>query len=320
MRCTLLSTVVTTLAMSGPALAALPNGVASGELTDQSVLLWTRSDTAGSVQFEVATDAAFTNIVGNSNVVVGNPLQPVKSSFAGLMPNTTYYYRATDAAAAQTSGQFTTAAAAGTMAGLRFGVSGDWRGELAPYPAVNNVPGRELNFFVGLGDTVYADVPSNVNGGSSQAMTLDEYRNKHDEVYRQTGGVNSWAQVRASTAFFATIDDHEVTNDFAGGADPASDPRFAFTTESYINETTLYNNGLDAFEEYNPIDPQTYAVTGDPLTDGKVKLFRSFRFGDDAQFILTDARSFRDEGLANVSNPLDPVDRWRWATSTAKAC
>ena len=42
------------------------------------------------------------------------------------------------------------------MHGLRFGVAGDWRGELAPYPAISNVAGRNLDFFVEHGDTIYA--------------------------------------------------------------------------------------------------------------------------------------------------------------------
>ena len=41
--------------------------------------------------------------------------------------------------------------------GLRFGVSGDWRGELAPYPAIRNIQQRDLDFFVLHGDTIYAE-------------------------------------------------------------------------------------------------------------------------------------------------------------------
>src|SRR5690606_39964051 len=48
----------------------------------------------------------------------------------------------------------------GERQGLRFGASGDVRGDLAPYPAIANAPGRDLDFFVHLGDTVYADFPS----------------------------------------------------------------------------------------------------------------------------------------------------------------
>lgn len=40
---------------------------------------------------------------------------------------------------------------------MTFTVSG---GDLAPYPSVANIPGRDLDFFVMLGDSIYADIPS----------------------------------------------------------------------------------------------------------------------------------------------------------------
>ena len=66
-------------------------------------------------------------------------------------------------------------------------------------------------------------------------------------------------------------DDHEVTNDFAGGADPASDPRFQ-NVGAYINETPLFDNGLRTFEEWHPIGEERYGDTGDPLNAFKRSL------------------------------------------------
>jgi phosphodiesterase/alkaline phosphatase D-like protein len=287
--------------------AALPNGIAAGDVTQTSAVLWGRTDTAGALNFEYATDNTFTNIVGTTSLAVADPLAPAKWDITGLAAGTTYYYRVTDSTSASAVGTFKTPAALGTQAGLRFGVSGDWRGELLPYPAVQNADQRSLDFFVSMGDSIYADVPSAANGGQSQAQTLTEFRNKQAEVYSAAGGLNSLADLRQSTATFATIDDHEVTNDFAGGADVSSDPRFsADPAGTRINDSTLYNNGLQAFQEYNPVRAETYGATGDDRTAGEIKLYRNRTFGSDAALMVLDARSFRDQELA-PANPTNPA-------------
>lgn len=287
--------------------AALPNGVAAGDVSQDSVVLWGRSDTIGNLSFEYSTDSSFTSIVGSHTLDVSDPLAPAKWNVTGLSAATRYYYRVTDSANSSASGTFTTAAALGTTAGLRFGVSGDWRGELSPYPAIKNAAGRSLDFFVSLGDTIYADVASPANNFQQQSQSLTDYRNKHDEVYSAGGGMNSLADLRQSTAVFATIDDHEVTNDFAGGAHIGGDARFNGNATDFINDSTLYDNGLQAFHEYNPMANEVYGATGDVRTANEIKLYRSRTFGSDAALMVLDARSFRDAELAPVSNLADPV-------------
>ena len=289
------------------AYAALPNGVAAGDVSQTSAVLWGRSDTIGDVNFQYATDNAFTQVVGSSFKTVSDPLAPVKWDVSGLSADTTYYYRATDSVGSYASGQFKTAAALGNTTGLRFGVSGDWRGELLPYPAIKNASQRNLDFFVAMGDTIYGDVASPANNFQQQAQSLADYRNKHAEVYSAKGGLNGLANLRQSTAVFATIDDHEVTNDFAGGANVASDVRFsADPAGTLINDSSLYNNGMQAFQEYNPIRNETYGATGDARTAGEIKLYRNQTFGNDAALMVLDARSFRDTELADA-NLADPA-------------
>jgi len=289
------------LAMAGGAQAGLPNGVAAGDVDQSSVVLWGRTDTPGTVGFEYASDSAFNHVLGSYSAQVSDPLLPVKWDVSGLAANTGYYYRVTDATGSSASGQFKTAAPLGTYTGLSFGVSGDSRGDLSPFPSVTNAAAAGLDFFVGMGDSIYADVPSSANGGQVQAQTLDEFRNKQSEVYSAKGGLNALADLRQSTALFATIDDHEVTNDFAGGADVSTDPRFAAGPPGLINDSTLYNNGLQAFQEYNPVNTLTYADTGtDPRMDGEAMLYRSRSFGSDAAMMVLDARSFRDQALPGV--------------------
>jgi phosphodiesterase/alkaline phosphatase D-like protein len=285
---------------------ALPNGVGSGDTTQTSTVLWARSNFTGDVKFEYSTRADFDNIAGTKTATVTDVLQPVKVNVTGLQPGTDYYYRVTDAAGVTETGKLNTSAEVGTRAGLRFGAAGDWRGELAPYPAIANADERNLDFFIELGDTIYADFPS-PDLTKPQAETLDEYRIKHNEVYGDRNGINTWADLRASTSILATIDDHEVINDFQGGAKASTDSRFKDASDTLINDTELYDNGLQAFQEYNPIRDDRYGDTGDDRTAGEQKLYRYNTYGSDAATYVLDARSFRDEGLPEVTNTTDPV-------------
>ncbi|GAB4554380.1 MAG: hypothetical protein OHK0023_24430 [Anaerolineae bacterium] len=294
--------------LSTRAAGSAPLRVSSGDVTQTSAVLWAVTSVKGELEIVVVTDPSFAQdasgtIQGQVAVVSGRveePTVPFKAKLADFSPNTRYYYRATDASGATADGTFITAAVVGEKTGLRFGASGDWRGDTAPYPAIQNADERELDFFILLGDTIYADYPS-PDVPAEQAKTIEEYRAKHNEVIAPLGGMNTWADVRAKTAVLATIDDHEVTNDFSGGAAPSTDTRFDQNGQ-FINETNLYKTGMQAFFEYMPIEATTYGQTGDPLTAGKPKLYRYMTYGSDAAVMILDARSFRDAPLPALTD------------------
>ncbi len=285
--------------------ASLPNGVSVGDVGPRSAVLWARSSIPGEVRFSLASSYSLYK-PAEKIVLVSEPMVPAKVSVSGLRPHTRYTYTVTAPDGESFSGSFRTVPhrfANRVRGGIKFGVSGDWRGELAPYPAISNVPGQQLDFFVKLGDTYYADYSSPAVP-LAQASTLEEFRSKNEEVYAEHFGINSWSALQSSTAILSTIDDHEVTDDFAGGALALSDPRFLETT-GLINETELYANGLQSFSEYNAIQDLVYPAVGDGLTDGRPDLYRDKRYGKIAAFFMLDARSFRDEELPGVENPLD---------------
>ncbi|MGF1459414.1 MAG: alkaline phosphatase D family protein [Leptolyngbyaceae cyanobacterium] len=297
----------------------LPNGVASGDVTQDSVVLWTRSTAIGDVTFEYSTRADFSTIAGSVVATVTDDTLPVKVEVDGLTAGTDYYYRVTDAAGNTKAGEFETAAAIGEYAGLRFGVAGDWRGELAPYPAIKNADELELDFFVEHGDTIYADFPSPALP-EPQAESLADFRIKHSEVYSDRFGSNTWADLRASAAIYATIDDHEVINDFSGGEPIGNDQRLLdiFPSDdpnALVNDSTLFENGLQAFQEYNPLRDEFYGETGDERTANERKLYRSDTFGADAATFILDTRSFRDQPLVGPDTT-DPADIGRFLTES----
>jgi phosphodiesterase/alkaline phosphatase D-like protein len=271
-----------------------PNGVSAGDTRQTDTVLWAKSAAAGSVRFEVSTFSDFRTIKKQVAVNISDPSLPAKALITGLEAGTTYHYRVIGPSGAVDTGQFETSAAADTHPGFHFGVSGDWRGELGPYYSISNA------------DSVSPDVPK------TQAVTLADFRAKHAEVYDTTSGLNAWADLQRSTTILATIDDHEVTNNFAGGASPASDPRFSGTKATYINDTSLYETGIRAFQEYNALRNETYgsSTRTNPVEarfEGEQKLYRYNSYGDDAAVFVLDARSFRDAPLraADVSSTAD---------------
>jgi 3-phytase/alkaline phosphatase D len=284
------------------------NGVASGEVTRNSAMLWAHSVSPGTVRFEVATDARFSHIVARK-AVDSLGVAPVHVAVGHLQAGAHYYYRAIAANGDTSVGRFNTAQSKGYH-GLSFGVSGDWRGGLTPYAALKNADIPRQDFFVQLGDTIYSDVPS-PDLPLDQAKTLGEFRLKYDETLSDRGGQNFLADLRGSTAVYAMIDDHEVTNDFAGGAPPSSDPRFDTAGADFINETQLYKNGLQAFHDYQPIEQRVWAGTGDDRVDGAPDLYRTQNYGNDAAVFAVDERSFRDQELKDA-NPANPADIGRF--------
>jgi len=282
-----------------PLAAQLPQGIAAGDVRSDSVILWARSADAGEIHFLVKSRQT-PPLVRSAAVHVSDPNIPAKAEITGLRAGTTYDYSVAGGHGKPMTGTFRTPAEPGELHGLHFGITGDWRGELAPYQSVSNAAGRDLDFFVEFGDTIYADYPSPALP-IAQAETLADFRTKQAEVYTEKNGLNTLADIRRSTAIFATIDDHEVTNDFAGGAPAASDPRFG-TTTGLINQTELFHNGIQAFQEFNP-------VRGEVSAGGVAKFYRYRTFGSDAAMFLLDARTFRDQELvpANLLSTPDVI-------------
>lgn len=290
-----------------PLPATFPHGVAAGDVDQHSAVLWAHSTVTGPITFTVeGPDLAAPRVL---TTAVIDAATPATVTTTDLIAGATYIYHAENSAGERASGQFRTPAAEG-YAGLRFGASGDWRGDMAPYPSIANVAERDLDFFVLMGDNLYADVSSDAVEG--QARTLDDFRQKYAEVYAAMDGENPWPMLRASTPLYVTLDDHEVLNDFAGGAEAARDSRFPEET-GLINDTATYENALRAQHDYLPLTAEFYGDVGDPRMDGERKLYRYRTFGQDAALLVTDSRSFRDLPLARPDRD-DAVARFRQAT------
>lgn len=248
-------------------------GVAAGDVTATSVILWTRAPRPGRVAVELLArqgarlPTAQTTARRIDDLTVRIPVR-------GLRAATLYRYRFRQGAAASQWGSFRTAPLPGVSARVRFAISGDADATPGPSgaPAFNRFEtyarmAQEGNDFnVNLGDTIYSD--SEV-GGTPPAVTISAKWEK----YRLGLALPALRRLRASTGLYSHWDDHEFVNDFSRAE----------------NGGALYRAGVKAFTDYAP-------VAFSPTTG----LFRTFRWGRHVELFFLDERSFRSAKVDDV--------------------
>jgi alkaline phosphatase D len=193
-----------------------------------------------------------------------------KVSLGDLNPSTRYRYRVTQGAAIE--GEFVTAPSAGAAKPVSFLWSGDLgsrnrcRHVQDGYPIFNGMARLRPDFFLFVGDTIYADHrcsgPDLVPGYDFVATTLDEFRAKH-RYNRSDPAVQEFFR---ATSVYAIWDDHEVRNDFAGSVEP------------------LMPVGRRAFVDYWPILPPG---------EEPGRLYRKARWGKLLELFILDTRQYR---------------------------
>lgn len=250
-----------------------PYGVAAGDVTPTSAVLWSRPARLVPVTAEVSPDRAFGTIAFTATATPSADHGGiVKLPAAGLTPGTRYHYRfKVGRGAYSETGTFVTAPADGTSADVRLAFSGDADGThvggtpVFSLALLDTVAAERLDVFVLIGDTIYSDS----SHMPRPATTLDAYRAK----YRETRSIPSMRALLRATSVIATWDDHEVENDYdRETVDPA---KFAA--------------GHQAFVEAWPIGEQP-----------RGQLYRSFRWGRDVELFILDLRSYRSRQVSKT--------------------
>jgi len=240
-------------------------GVAAGDATDTAFMAWTRTTNAvDPVTLQVATDAAFASIVDtvtplSADVAADNT---VHAEATGLTASTAYYYRFTQGTATSRTGRIKTAPTAASTAPFTFAFTGDANAYFKPYSVLEQITEADPDAWFFIGDTIYGD---DSRSGSGVAQVRSDYHNK----YKENRDDRATRDLMANVGMYTIWDDHEVTNDF-WGTDPAIQ--------------TQMQAGNQGFRDYMPLRVNG----GDPM-----QLYRSFKWGDVAEFFLIDARSYR---------------------------
>lgn len=171
----------------------------------------------------------------------------------GLPAGATVHYRVYAAEAALSElARFNTVRKAGQSFSIAF--SGDMEEKYKPFAIFDVMTAAKPDFFVHLGDTVYADVPKR-----EFSPTVKHYRHKHSRI-RADRPLQAFM---AQCATYATWDDHEIENDAHGGM-----PQLPLAEQ--------------VFREYWPCE-----------TVEKSGLYRAFSLSPQLDLIMLDTRRFR---------------------------
>jgi alkaline phosphatase D len=180
----------------------------------------------------------------------------------GCEPATVYYYRA--AVAGRRPGpvaSFVTASARDDLTVVKFCFSGDTREGYKPFKIMDAARAMQPDFFIHLGDTIYAD-----RGGTASRLPefWAKYRGNRDDAPSQ--------KLFSETSVYVLWDDHEVADNYEG-------------------YHPLAAVGRQAFFDYWPV--RRNAQEPD-------RLYRSFRWGKALEIFLLDARQYRDRARGTM--------------------
>jgi alkaline phosphatase D len=225
---------------------------------------------AGTLDVVYGATGAATTIHRPLAVAAGGDLTG-KLILNGLAPATRYTVRVSQGEA-RVAAEFVTAPAPDSAARVTFIWSGDLGGggycrpQDGGYRIFRPMAERRADFFLFVGDTIYADVPCDrpgvVPGADFRARTLTEYRARHRYQLEDP----PLQGLLRGTSVYAIWDDHEVRNDFSGPYD------------------SLMPVGRQALLDYWPIAPPSEEPT---------RLYRRFRWGRLLEVFILDTRQYR---------------------------
>lgn len=283
-------------------------GAATGDVTADRALLWSRADRTARMIVEWSTDEGMRNatrILGPHATEATDFTARV--DLTGLPADAEIFYRVSfagpDAGApvsAPVPGRFRTAPASrrdvrflwsGDTAGQGWGINEAWGG-MRCYETMRRTG---ADFFIHCGDTVYADGPIQAEvklpDGSTWTNLLIPEVTKVAETLAEFRGRHRYNLMdRNVRAFHAEVpqlwmwDDHEVTNNWSDSK--VLDPRY---TEKRIAQ--LQAVATRAFLDYAPMRPHG--------ADEMQRVYRKVAYGPHLDVFALDMRSYRGPNTHN---------------------
>ena len=233
-------------------------GVASGDVTSSSAILWAKANKGGKTYLQVKDSGSFGGCDANRAVAKVKAKKDqdftVQALVKKLDPATEYKYRyCTSGGGHSDTGTFTTAPGAKSNRTIRFALSGDQDarpipGGTAPYwnnfEIWKRILKQDNDFNVMMGDTIYSDTEVPGYGLSDVALSVKQKW----EAYKTNLAMKPWMKARGATSYYAHWDDHEFVNDFS---------RFENSFPLSVGDVNmsgeqLYKNGVQAFTRLQP--------------------------------------------------------------------
>ena len=290
------------------ATAGFAHGVASGDPLADRVILWTRvspaegSAASVSVEWEVASDAAFRRIIRNGTVQTGPERDfTVKVDAAGLKPDTRYHYRFRSGAATSPTGQTATLPQGRGTREMVLAVASCSFYSTGFFNAYRAIAGLDrVDLVLHLGDYIYdyGTAPDELGMSvglkigriptpANETITLADYRERY-ACYRRDPDLQA---AHARAPWICVWDDHESANDsWQGGAQNHQPDEGDWATRRTA--------AVRAYYEWIPIrDPEA----GRPFE----AINRSFELGDLATLVMLESRLLARSRQLSLGNPDD---------------
>lgn len=262
------------------------HGVASGDPLADRVILWTRvspeRDGNVVVDWEIATDEAFTDIVGSgSGSTTADVDYTVKVDADGLDAAATYYYRFLTGDKVSPVGR-TRTVATDALASATFAVVSCSNYPAGYFNVYREIANQEVDAVLHLGDYLYeydrdgyaserAEEFGRVVMPETELLTLSDYRTRYAQYHSDA----NLQDCHGAHPFVIVWDDHEVANDaWVEGAEN-HDP----DTQGDYSERRAA--AIQAWYEWLPVRP--------PASEQDI-IYRSFQYGDLLDLIMLDTR------------------------------
>jgi len=300
------------LAGTLPAGNLFPLGVASGDPTPTSVILWTRLLAPGAtalpdgdiaVDWSVATDESFTTIVASGTApAVGALAHSVHVDVTGLSPGQWYWYRFSVDGRASPVARTHTFPGLGTLdpaREVRFALATCQNWSDGYYTAYAGMALEDIELVVFVGDYIYE---TSVNRrprpiSLPESKDIPTYRARY-ELYKSDPNLQA-AHHRAP--WILTVDDHEVANNMIAG--------IGKNGEDAGNPAAIARwlaRRADAYQVWYEHQPVRLAAPSGP----DYPLHRVIDHSDLLRFYVLDGRQYRSAFPDNLSQGLDTPSRY----------
>lgn len=284
-------------------------GVASGDPTARTVMLWTRlaprplepeggmPGPRTAVQWEVAHDEQFSRVVRSGRATAAPELgYSIHADVDGLEPDRWYFYRFMASDATSPVGRVRTAPAAPAGDRLRFAVVSCQHYEQGYYTAYQHLSREDIDLVTHLGDYIYEYGPTagrvRLHDGP-EVQTLQQYRNRY-ALYKSDPLLQ---QAHARCPWLVTWDDHEVDNNYAG-------PIGENVMESAEQVRARRAAGYQAWWEHQPVRLPRVRSWAD------LGIVRASDWGGLARFHVLDSRQYRSDQACGDVNAAVPCGDW----------
>ncbi len=278
------------LAGAGPHESPVFNhGIASGDPTDDSIILWTRVSVVASrtvkVHWQLAEDPEMTQIVASGHTATDSSKDyTVKVDAAGVPAGTTLFYQFRALGMLSAVGR-TRTLPIGQVDIAKFAVVSCSNHPNGFFNVYREIAERsDLDAVVHLGDYIYeygmdgyatenAEALGRIPKPVTELHTLQDYRQR----YAQYKSDPDSQAMLASLPLIAVWDDHELANDsWRDGAEGHSQEEGSWATRR--------DAAIQAYFEWMPI-------RGKPR-GRKTRIFREFRYGSLASLLMLDTRMY----------------------------